>query len=890
MESDKEKVVDVGEYSYQKSDLIGHGAFAIVYKGKHKSKDLPVAIKAIAKKNLQKSKNILTREINVLGQLTQLHHQNVVALYGAHETVDHVYLVMEYCNRSDLADYLHKMGCLCEDTIKLFLKQLAEAMKALHQQGIVHRDLKPQNILLCSKKPCPSPHEIVLKIADFGFARFLLDGAMAATLCGSPVYMAPEVIMSLQYGAKADLWSIGTIVFQCLTGKAPFNAKSPPALKHFYEKNVNLVPKIPPGTSKYLSDLLNGLLKRDPKDRMDFDAFFNHDFIRHSPVESQVEVVPSVPPPPPPPLPPPPPPTLKTPKIHQPARTSHRKPPELPTEPRSPIKSEPRLPTKSEPKIPAPTNAEDPGEFDDFVFVPLTGFDDKPVEISYTKPMPTKSARRRKVSSVNSMSTDLISYINKFKKSKPVPSNKNVYANIRNSYQSSGIVTDSGSDLPSVNTSDNSNRNLSGKGGSSLSLDEKFGLQYDSNSSGSSSNRFITDISQLSPPTVQFIIGTPTGLVSGSFTANRRCSAPLNIKDLQSGKAELTYIPALRSPDLRHRPFGHHAQSHSATSNALVSQCNSSLMKLTFHDSPEKPGRGPGLPQYRHSFSFGSHSSGHKAAILLKDIGRFNSSNALALPNHPSGSSEPQRGYSIYAQFSDRNSAEASLRFLEDLRRFDVPELPEETLLDKEHNETLTRLNFVSSLAECIVKLAEHRENTLSLLAESSIPEITLPSQRQAEKLALYTRALHFVSSALSLSRSEITAGKLTSSSSVRQVLNTLKSLYYKCIENCEALTQDTLLASTDSQDLENVSADNLIYDHAIQMVKSAATEELIGDMQVCIQKYQTAQILLHSLSQQPNMIVDKEFLHRYKDAVEKRLYHLHREGYVIPMDTSITP
>ena len=124
-------------------------------------------------------------------------------------------------------------------------------MVAMNSKGIVHRDLKPQNILLAhdGKSRNPHPADIRLKIADFGFARFLQDGVMAATLCGSPMYMvssnhiedfylktrltmiklfqAPEVIMSLQYDAKADLWSLGTIVFQCLTGKAPFQAQTP---------------------------------------------------------------------------------------------------------------------------------------------------------------------------------------------------------------------------------------------------------------------------------------------------------------------------------------------------------------------------------------------------------------------------------------------------------------------------------------------------------------------------------------------------------------------------------------------------------------------------------------------------------------------------------------
>ena len=265
----------VGEYEYSPKDLIGHGAFAVVFRGRHQVKtDRRVAIKSINKKNLAKSQNLLDKEIKILKELTELQHENVVALLDCKETVSQVYLVMEYCNGGDLADYLQAMKTLSEDTIRLFLHQISGAMKALHAKGIVHRDLKPQNILLCYRSPaaqnatnsshskggrvsstssstmkssltassCP-PSDITLKIADFGFARFLSDGVMAATLCGSPMYMAPEVIMSLQYDAKADLWSIGTIVYQCLTGKAPFTASTPQALKQMYEKTPNLMPK-----------------------------------------------------------------------------------------------------------------------------------------------------------------------------------------------------------------------------------------------------------------------------------------------------------------------------------------------------------------------------------------------------------------------------------------------------------------------------------------------------------------------------------------------------------------------------------------------------------------------------------------------------------------------
>jgi len=284
----------IGIYEYNSKDLIGHGAFAVVYKGRVKMRpNQIVAIKAITKKNLAKSQNLLGKEIKILKELTLLQHENVVALLDCKETSNHVYLVMEYCNGGDLADYLNAKGTLSEDTIRSFLRQLAGAMKAMVSKDIVHRDLKPQNILLShdGKTKNPQPQDITLKIADFGFARFLQDGVMAATLCGSPMYMAPEVIMSLQYNSKADLWSLGTIVFQCLTGKAPFQAQTPQALKHFYEKNANLSPRIPNGTSPELAHLLFGLLKRDARERIDFETFFNHPFIRPA--------VPVAPPPPP---------------------------------------------------------------------------------------------------------------------------------------------------------------------------------------------------------------------------------------------------------------------------------------------------------------------------------------------------------------------------------------------------------------------------------------------------------------------------------------------------------------------------------------------------------------------------------------------------------------
>ena len=103
---------------------------------------------------------------------------------------------------------------------------------------------------------------------------------MAATLCGSPMYMAPEVLMSHVYDSSADLYSIGTIVYQCLTGRAPFHATSPQELRAFYERSDQLRPSIPAGTSPQLGELICSLLRKNPKERLQAADFFRHPFMR----------------------------------------------------------------------------------------------------------------------------------------------------------------------------------------------------------------------------------------------------------------------------------------------------------------------------------------------------------------------------------------------------------------------------------------------------------------------------------------------------------------------------------------------------------------------------------------------------------------------------------
>ncbi|VDN10492.1 unnamed protein product [Dibothriocephalus latus] len=225
--------IKLGSYEYNPADILGSGAFAIVYKGRFSDNhDQKVAIKQMIKgQNVLKSKTLLSKEISVLR----------ISNTG-------VYLVIEFCNGGDLSEYLHIKKTLPEETIRHFLIQIGSAMDAMNKRAIMHRDLKPGNILLSyygnfsSVGDVPG-HLITFKLADFGFARFLQDGIMAETMCGSPMYMAPEVLMCRKYDARADIWSMGVIVYQCYVGRAPFYANSPEALKNIYEKTVDLKPK-----------------------------------------------------------------------------------------------------------------------------------------------------------------------------------------------------------------------------------------------------------------------------------------------------------------------------------------------------------------------------------------------------------------------------------------------------------------------------------------------------------------------------------------------------------------------------------------------------------------------------------------------------------------------
>ncbi|GES74181.1 Pkinase-domain-containing protein [Rhizophagus clarus] len=327
------KELPLGVGNYIVGTEIGRGSFASVYKGYNKKTHETVAIKSVLKSKLTKKLfENLESEIQIL---KGIRHDHIVQLvdFKKSDTDTHIHLIMEFCSMGDLSNYIKRRGDvngiaatdpgapplkhttngLNEYVVRHFLLQLANALEFLRSQNLIHRDIKPQNLLL---QPPPtdkqkghivgSPDLPILKIADFGFARILPSTSLAETLCGSPLYMAPEILRYEKYDAKADLWSVGAVLYEMSVGKPPFRAQNHVDLLRKIEKGGDKIrfpnessgiiqtgsqldsTKSPtnkvtlnntgtfPVVSEELKDLIRHLLKRNPVERISFEEFFMH--------------------------------------------------------------------------------------------------------------------------------------------------------------------------------------------------------------------------------------------------------------------------------------------------------------------------------------------------------------------------------------------------------------------------------------------------------------------------------------------------------------------------------------------------------------------------------------------------------------------------------------
>ena len=261
------------------TEVIGHGSFATVWKAYHKETKKQAAVKEINTERLNKKLlESLASEISVLQRVS---HPHIVNLY---ETIkrpekSRIYLVLEYCSGGDLSRYVKKNGRLDEERALYLMRQLCSGLKHLRSLNLMHRDLKPQNLLL-SKAPDTSEEKgkTILKIADFGFARDLSIHGLADTLCGSPLYMAPEILQYKQYDVKADLWSVGAILFELVSGVPPYTgANHIQLLKSIEQKEARLPEDLQ--LSIACRHLIKSLLKKNPIQRLSFEGLFSHPFV-----------------------------------------------------------------------------------------------------------------------------------------------------------------------------------------------------------------------------------------------------------------------------------------------------------------------------------------------------------------------------------------------------------------------------------------------------------------------------------------------------------------------------------------------------------------------------------------------------------------------------------
>mmetsp|Transcript_23471 Transcript_23471/g.49127 ORF Transcript_23471/g.49127 Transcript_23471/m.49127 type:complete len:343 (+) Transcript_23471:1-1029(+) len=209
---------------YDVQEKLGEGAFAVVKKATHKKSGQVYAIKIINRSSLNKDMEVaLKDEISILKELD---HEHIYKLNDVITSINQHYLVTEYLDGGELFDRIVKKSTYNESEARDVCNVIFGALKYMHSKGIAHRDLKPENLLLENRHD-----DSQIKIADFGFAKKVRaddsdrDRSLT-TMCGTPGYVAPEILRKEWYGTKADMFSMGVIVFILLGGYPPFYADS----------------------------------------------------------------------------------------------------------------------------------------------------------------------------------------------------------------------------------------------------------------------------------------------------------------------------------------------------------------------------------------------------------------------------------------------------------------------------------------------------------------------------------------------------------------------------------------------------------------------------------------------------------------------------------------
>lgn len=286
--------ITVGNYLYFQPP-IGRGSYSKVYLGKNVNTNEKVAIKRIKLRSIkQYSADRIQKEIKLLRMLK---HPNIIEFRDVLTDANNIYIITEHCNGGDFNKLIERQ--LDEDEAKVCMCGLRDGLKYLQSRYIVHRDLKPQNMLISYTKGKDQVMEhLCLKIADFGFAKCFnreitefentntrediqddheASEDMFATLCGTPLYMAPEIITDKKYHLVSDLWSIGVILYQIIYGRFPFGKPRNilELIHNIGSTELNLTNNTYE-ISFNCQDLIKRLLEKNPTKRITWEQFFTH--------------------------------------------------------------------------------------------------------------------------------------------------------------------------------------------------------------------------------------------------------------------------------------------------------------------------------------------------------------------------------------------------------------------------------------------------------------------------------------------------------------------------------------------------------------------------------------------------------------------------------------